>query len=99
MAVRNYSLAHSAQLVYSELLCESAVHIGQTVPLSVVDYPAVHATHQAVVVRLVPCYISSWLHTYIHKTLLKMMTKRVTVHNKIHVRYNAIIAIERQMTM
>jgi len=23
---------------------------------------------------------------YIHKTLLKMMTKRITVHNKIHVR-------------
>ena len=26
----------------------------------------------------------TYIHTYIHKTLLKMMTKPITIYNKIH---------------
>jgi len=46
-------------------------------------------------------YCDTYIHTYIHTyiRLLKMMTKCITVYNKIHVRYKVIIAIKRQMTM
>ena len=37
--------------------------------------------------RYITFYLPTYIRTgtYIHKTLLKMMTKRITVYNKIHV--------------